>query len=446
MTQPSPFSTNLPGGQEAPTGTVELKDWDKVPESLVAAVARDENVPEDMLRDGLRRGTIVLMGSTEGPAKPFGLGTGLRTKVNANLGTSEDYPDLEVELKKLEVAVAAGADAVMDLSTGGDLDHIRQTIRRECPVALGTVPIYQAFGEAEKRFGSFMALTPELLFETLERHAADGVDFQTLHCGVTRASVAALETQPRVCGIVSRGGSLLARWMKVNGQENPLYERYDDLLALLKRYNVAISLGDGLRPGALADASDRGQIAETVILGELVARARQAGVQAFVEGPGHMPLDQIAGTVMTQKRLCQGAPFYVLGPLVTDVAAGYDHITGAIGGTLCAAAGADFLCYVTPAEHLGLPTAQDVWDGVMASRIAAHAADIVKGVPGAREWDDRLSQARHEFDWEKVTELALDPGRVRKVRGDRASRDPQACSMCGKFCSMKVEATLAKES
>ncbi len=420
----------------------QLAGWDSVPADLIAAIARDEGVDEERLCDGVRAGTIIVMGQPGGPVKPIGIGTGLRTKVNANLGTSGDFPELDDELRKLEVAVATGADAVMDLSTGGDIDAIRQAIRRECPVALGTVPMYQAAGEAQDKYGSFEKMTAESIFGVIERHAADGVDFQTLHCGVTQGTVAALESQPRTMGIVSRGGSLLARWMKVTGQENPLYERYDELLAILKKYNVLVSLGDGLRPGALADASDRGQIAETIVLGELVARAREAGVQAFVEGPGHMPMDQIAGNVMLQKRLCHDAPFYVLGPLVTDVAPGYDHITGAIGGAICAAAGADFLCYVTPAEHLGLPTPQDVLDGVMASRIAAHAADIVKGVPNARAWDDKMSQARREFEWERMTELALDPGRVRTVRGERATRDPEACSMCGRFCSMKAAAAL----
>ena len=419
-----------------------LAGWQAISAELIAAVAKDEHVSPEQVRLGLQAGSIVVMGSPGGPVRPLGIGLGLRTKVNANLGTSEDFPDLDDELRKLEVAVGTGADTVMDLSTGGDLDRIRRAIRRECPVALGTVPVYQAAIEAVERFGSVEAMTPELLFDVIERHAADGVDFQTLHCGVTRATVAALETGSRVCGIVSRGGSMLARWMKATGAENPLYERYDDLLAILKRYGVLISLGDGLRPGALADASDRGQTAETVVLGELVARAREAGVQSFVEGPGHMPMDQIAATVTMQKCLCHGAPFYVLGPLVTDVAPGYDHITGAIGGAICAAAGADFLCYVTPAEHLGLPRPQDVLEGVMASRIAAHAADIVKGVAGARDWDDRLSAARHSFDWASVTRLALDPGRVKSVRAQRASADDEACSMCGRFCSMKVRSAL----
>ena len=424
----------------------ELAGGETVPSRLIEAVARDEGVSSEVVASGVRHGTIVVMGDPAGKVRPLGIGAGLRTKVNANIGTSEDFPDVSDELRKLEVALAAGADTVMDLSTGGDLGAIRRAIRRECDVALGTVPIYEAAALAVERYGSLEAMPAELVLEVVEAHAADGVDFQTLHCGVTKASLAALASQERLCGIVSRGGSLLARWMRATGQENPLYERYDEVLDICKRYGVLISLGDGLRPGAVADASDRGQIAETVILGELVQRARRAGVQVFVEGPGHMPLDQIAGTVMTQKALCHGAPFYVLGPLVTDVAPGYDHITGAIGGALCAAAGADFLCYVTPAEHLGLPTPRDVWEGVMASRIAAHAADLIKGVPGARAWDDRMSQARARCDWEAMAELALDPGRVRTVRGERGSRDPEACSMCGKFCSMKVQALLGGSS
>jgi phosphomethylpyrimidine synthase len=326
----------------------------------------------------------------------------------------------------------------MDLSTGGDLDEIRRKLRDECPVPMGTVPIYQVIAEYAEG-DDVCAITGDQILEIVERHAADGIDFLTLHCGVTRESVEALRSQPRLCNIVSRGGAMLAGWMDSTGRENPLYERYDEVLDICREHDTAVSLGDGLRPGAIADATDSGQMAELRVLGELVTRARKAGVQVFVEGPGHVPLDQIAANVQVQKRLCQGAPFYVLGPLTTDVAPGYDHITGAIGGALCAAAGADFLCYVTPAEHLGLPNDRDVWDGVIASRIAAHSADIVKGVPGAREWDDRMSAARGKLDWETMEKLAMDPGRVINVRGERASTDPQACSMCGRFCSIKVK-------
>ncbi|HCA47953.1 MAG TPA: hypothetical protein DEP45_11570 [Armatimonadetes bacterium] len=404
--------------------------------SLVAEIARDEQIDEATLIARIDAGTVVAMGGNG--VRPMAIGEGLRTKINANLGTSPDYPEPDSELKKLHAAVASGADAVMDLSTGGDIDDIRRAIRSECPVALGTVPIYQAFAEADATSGNMMSMTADGVLDVIARNGVDKVNFVTLHCGVTRDTVAALGTHPRIGGIVSRGGSLLTEWMRVNNAENPLYAQYDDVLAILKQYGVAISLGDGLRPGAISDATDAAQVSETRVLGELVLRAREAGVQAFVEGPGHVPLDQIAANVVLQKRLCHGAPFYVLGPLVTDVAPGYDHITGAIGGAICAAAGADFLCYVTPAEHLGLPTLDDVVDGVIASRIAAHAADIVKGVPGARAWDDRMSRARCELDWATMELLALDPGRVRLTRGDRPTSDDAACSMCGKFCSIRA--------
>ena len=417
-----------------------LPQADLVDAATLAAVAHEEQIEEDVLRDRLAAGTVIVLGQAGGPVRPLGIGQGLRTKVNANLGTSPEACDLATELEKLHAAVAVGADTVMDLSTGGDLDAIRRAIRAECPVALGTVPIYQVAVEADQRWGDMMRLSGDQMLEVIERQAADGVDFMTLHCGVTRATVAALRSRPRLCGIVSRGGGLLAHWMDLSGEENPLYERFDELLALLKRYRVAASLGDGLRPGAGADASDPGQIAETRVLGELVLACRQAGVPVFVEGPGHMPLNQIAGNVALEKQLCHGAPFYVLGPLVTDIAPGFDHLTGAIGGALCAAAGADYLCYVTPAEHLGLPTVDEVIQGVLASRIAAHAGDLVKGVPGARQWDERMSRARAALDWEAMTELALDPGTVRRLRGSHAARDPQACSMCGKFCSLKLQA------
>ena len=413
--------------------------------ATLAAVAVEEKIAEERLRERIADGSVILMGRAGGPVRPLGIGRGLRTKVNANIGTSPDACSTETELRKLHAAVAVGADTVMDLSTGGDLDALRRVIRAACPVALGTVPIYQAAVEAEARWGDMVKITGDHLLEVIEQQAADGVDFMTLHCGVTRASVAALRSEPRLCGIVSRGGGLLAHWMDVHQAENPLYERFDELLAILKRYHVAASLGDGLRPGATADASDAGQIAETRVLGELVLACREAGVPVFVEGPGHMPLDQIAGTVLMMKQLCHGAPFYVLGPLVTDVAPGYDHITAAIGGALCAAAGADYLCYVTPAEHLGLPDEQDVIEGVLGCRLAAHAADLVKGVPGAREWDDRMSAARAALDWDAMTELALDPGTVRRVRGERAVRDPKTCSMCGKFCSMKLQSAAAAQ-
>ncbi|MBC7286956.1 MAG: phosphomethylpyrimidine synthase ThiC [Armatimonadetes bacterium] len=404
----------------------------------IAAVAREENVDKDWLAGEVQSGRVVILGRPELGVRPIGVGRGLRVKVNANIGTSPEQADLDVELRKLRAAVSVGADTTMDLSTGGDLDGIRKAIREHCPVPLGTVPIYQAAAEAEQRYGDFGKIPVSLLLDVIERHAADGVDFMTLHCGVTQAGVELIEKHGRLCGIVSRGGALIARWMRLNNAENPLYSHYDEVLEICKRHGVAVSLGDGLRPGCLADASDAAQLHETMVLGELVLRAREAGVQVFVEGPGHMPMNQIAANVVLMKRLCYEAPFYVLGPLVTDVAPGYDHITGAIGGAICAMAGADFLCYVTPAEHLGLPGVDDVIEGVIAARIAAHAADVARGLPGARDWDDRISRARAARDWEAQAELAIDPGKVHRVRSERPARDPRVCTMCGKFCSMKI--------
>lgn len=409
-----------------------------VDRATIEAVAQDEGIDCDELVARVAAGQVVIMGTCGGPVRPVGIGKGLRVKVNANLGTSPDYPDLDRELRKLAAAVAVGADTVMDLSTGGDLDAIRRAIRKNCAVPLGTVPIYQAAAEAEERYGDFGKIPVSLLMDVIERHAADGVDFMTLHCGVTRAGVELVRRDRRVCGIVSRGGALLAHWMEANGAENPLYEHYEDVLDICRRHRVAISLGDGLRPGALADASDAAQLHETMVLGELVLQARRAGVQVFVEGPGHMPMDQIEANVRLMKRLCYDAPFYVLGPLVTDVAPGYDHIVGAIGGAVCAMAGADFLCYITPAEHLGLPDVADVVEGVIAARIAAHAADVARGQPGAIEWDNRISRARARRDWHAQAELAIDPATVHRKRGERQPQDPDVCSMCGKFCSMKL--------
>ena len=413
-----------------------LKVSDK---ETLAEIAAQEQIPIDRLQAGISSGEIVVFGNAQGPVRPLAIGAGLSTKVNANLGTSPDFPDLDEELSKVQAAVTMGADTVMDLSTGGNLDETRRAIREHCPVALGTVPIYQAAIEASEQFGDITKMSPNQIFEVIERHAQDGVDFMTLHCGVTRWSLKELDRVPRVCGIVSRGGSMLARWIQVNGAENPLYDQFDRLLNILKKYGVAASLGDGLRPGAVADANDPGQIAEMRVQGELVAAARQQGVQVFVEGPGHMLINQISGMVALHKQLCHNAPLYVLGPLVTDISPGYDDISAAIGGALCAASGADYLCYVTAAEHIGLPDAEDVARGVVICRLAAHAADLAKGVPGAAQWDAQMSEARFHLDWERMTELALDPGIVRKRRGERATLDPQACSMCGKFCSIKLE-------
>jgi len=400
--------------------------------------AQKEGVEPGFIRDGLARGTIVLPANPNHKSlDPCALGKGLRTKVNANLGTSSDWGNVETELEKLRVAIKYKADTVMDLSTGPDLREVRRALIANSPLPLGTVPIYQTAIEATERRGAIVNMTPDDIFNTIIEQAEDGVDFMTVHCGVTLATIERLRKGKRVTDVVSRGGSFLIGWMLHNGRENPLYEQFDRLLEIARHYDITLSLGDGLRPGSLADATDRAQVEELITLGELVERAWEAGVQVMVEGPGHLPLDQIVANIQLEKSLCKGAPFYVLGPLVTDVGAGYDHITSAIGGAIAAAAGADFLCYVTPAEHLGLPDAEDVKQGIIASRIAAHAADIVKGVKGAREWDREMSLARKRLDWERQAELSLDPEGFRAVHGRRPS-PAGACSMCGKYCAMAL--------
>ncbi len=404
------------------------------------AVAAAEGVSADLVMKGLAAGTIVIPSNPlHLNLKPCGIGEGLKTKVNANIGTSSDLADLDVELDKLDVAVRFGADVVMDLSTGGDIAAIRREVIARSPLPVGTVPIYEAAIGAINAHSAIVKMGVEDLFEAITAHARDGVDFITVHCGVTLSAIARLKAQGRVADVVSRGGAFLVGWMLHNGQENPLYEHYDRLLDIAREYDVTLSLGDGMRPGCLADATDRAQVEELLVIGELVERARKAGVQAMVEGPGHVPLDQVETNVRLEKAVCKGAPFYVLGPLVTDVAAGYDHITSAIGGAVAAAAGADFLCYVTPAEHLSLPDPEDVRLGVIASRIAAHSGDIVKGVGGARQWDREMSEARKRLDWEAQSRLSLDPDMSRGVHKKHASQG-DACSMCGHFCAMELVA------
>jgi phosphomethylpyrimidine synthase len=404
----------------------------------VKHVAEKEGVDTASIIRGLAAGEIITPANLNHKNLiPCGIGRGLRTKVNANIGTSSDFCDLNTELRKLETAVTFGTDTVMDLSTGGDIPAIRRAIVRDSTVAVGTVPIYQAGIEAIDSRGAIVNMTADEIFAVIEEHAKDGVDFMTVHCGVTQESLVRLKKQGRNTDIVSRGGAFLIGWMVHNNKENPLYQHYDRLLDLAHEYDFALSLGDGLRPGCLADATDRAQIQELIVLGELVERAKEAGVQAMVEGPGHLPLDQIVTNVQLEKSLCRGAPFYVLGPLVTDIGAGYDHITGAIGGAIAAAAGADFLCYVTPTEHLSLPGIQDVKEGVIASRIAAHAADIVKGVKGAREWDELMSRARKALDWKTQTELSLDRELARQIHA-RTPAGGATCSMCGKYCAMAI--------
>ena len=401
-------------------------------------VAQREGLEAEFIRQGVAKGTIVIPADVNhSNLVPCGIGQGLSTKINANIGTSSYFGDIDTELEKLRVTVDSGADTVMDLSTGGDVSAIRRAIIASSSLPVGTVPIYQAGIEAIARYDAIVKMTADELFAVIEEHARDGVDFITVHCGVTRSAIARLKQQGRVADVVSRGGAFLIGWILHNDRENPLYEQYDRLLEIAREFDVTLSLGDGMRPGSLADATDRAQVEELLIAGELVQRAQEAGVQVMVEGPGHLPLNQIETNVQLQKSICQGAPFYVLGPLVTDVAAGYDHITGAIGGAIAAAAGADFLCYVTPAEHLSLPDTEDVRQGVIASRIAAHAADIVKGVKGAGEWDKKMSMARKRLDWEEQAKLSLDPERSRRVHSKHASAGT-ACSMCGGYCAMEL--------
>jgi len=413
-----------------------------IPEEI-RKVAQREGVRADYLKQGIAKGEIVLLkNNRRTKIKPLAIGKGLKIKINANIGTSKDCLSLKEELKKMKVAIECGADTIMDLSTGGDLDKIRRIILKESTVPVGTVPIYQAAVEAVKKKKSIVEMEVEEIFRVIEKQVEDGVDFITVHCGLTRESARRLKKEGRLLDIVSRGGAFTVEWMAYNKKENPLFEHYDHLLEIAKAYDVVLSLGDGLRPGCLADATDRGQIQELIILGELAQRAWAKGVQVMIEGPGHVPIHQIETNVKLEKNLCHGAPFYVLGPLVTDIAPGYDHITAAIGGALAGAYGADFLCYVTPSEHLRLPTIEDVREGVIALRIAGHAADIAKGVSGALEQDIKMANARKKMDWKSQFQLSLDPERSRELRKSRSPEDKKVCTMCGEFCAIKL---LSKE-
>ncbi|MBP6914475.1 MAG: phosphomethylpyrimidine synthase ThiC [Smithellaceae bacterium] len=401
--------------------------------------AAEEGVEPDYIRQCVAEGTIVIVRNVNHTEiKPLAIGCRMRTKINTNIGTSNDHVDLKAELEKLSVAVSAGTDAVMDLSTGGDLAAIRKAVVGSSPVITGTVPIYQAAVKMIRQRKAISEMTADDIFEVIEENGKDGVDFITVHCGVTQQSVSVMENQGRVLGIVSRGGSITANWMRCNKKENPLYKYYDRLLEIARRYDMVLSLGDGLRPGAIEDATDNAQIAELILLGELAVRAKEAGVQVMIEGPGHVPLMDIEANVRLQKKICKGAPFYVLGPLPTDIAPGYDHITSAIGGAIAGAAGADFLCYVTPAEHLRLPTLEDVRDGVIAAKIAAHIADIVKGINGARERDKKMSQCRKEFDWQGQVDLSIDPKKTIELLEKSKSANEEGCTMCGEFCAIKL--------
>lgn len=418
------------------TQLTDARDGKITPE--MRTVAEKEQVDVQWLREKVAEGRIVIPANRNHKGLiPCGVGEGLLIKVNANIGTSSDRVDLEEELEKLEVSVSAGADTVMDLSTGGDIDLCRRRIIGRSPVAVGTVPLYQAVVDVINQAGGLIHLTTDRIFEVIERQAADGVDFITVHCGLTRAALQTLKDQGRITNIVSRGGAFLTTWMLHHDRENPLFEEYDRLLEIARRYDLTLSLGDGLRPGCLADATDRAQIHELMTLGQLTKRAWEKGVQVMIEGPGHVPLNQIRANVLLQKQLCHHAPFYVLGPLVTDIAAGYDHVACAIGGAVAGEAGADFLCYVTPTEHLSLPRVQDVREGVIVTRIAAHAADIARGHRLAMERDRQMSLARRNLDWTAQMKYAIDPERARKLREENPPAEGDVCTMCGKFCAIK---------
>lgn len=401
-------------------------------------VAKKEGVELRYLIKNIAGGSIVIPYNKKHKTLKLlsGIGKGLRTKVNANIGTSSEHTSLKDEIEKLDTAVKAGTDTIMDLSTGGNIDKIRKTIIERSPVPVGTVPIYQAAIECAKTKG-IINMSKDYIFDVIEKQAEDGVDFMTVHCGVTMEALKRLKNQGRLLDIVSRGGAFLAVWMLHNQKENPLFEHYDRLLEIAKKYDVTLSLGDGLRPGCLADATDRGQIQELVILGELAKRARAEGVQIIIEGPGHMPVDHIKANVLLEKKLCSDAPFYVLGPLVTDISPGYDHITGAIGGTLAAYYGADYLCYLTPSEHLRLPTVDDVREGVIITRIAAHAADIAKGTRGAMDKDIEMAIARKNLDWKKQINLSIDPEKASRFRKE-SKISGNKCTMCGKYCAIDI--------
>jgi phosphomethylpyrimidine synthase len=417
---------------------LEMARKNKISEEMEIC-ARHEGVDPEFIRKGVENGNIVVIRNKKHKSiSPLAIGKGLKTKVNANIGTSKDRTDIDLELKKVRISVAAGADTIMDLSTGGNIRAIRKAIIKESSLVIGTVPIYQAAVQMLNSKKAIVEMSAEDMFRVIEENGEDGVDFITVHCGITRKSIGCLEIGGRHLGIVSRGGTFLANWIKCNKRENPLYEQYDKLLEIARHYDMVISLGDGLRPGCIADATDRAQIEELITLGELTKRARDQGVQVMIEGPGHVPIREIKANVELEKSLCQGAPFYVLGPIPTDIAPGYDHITAAIGGAIAGSAGADFLCYVTPAEHLRLPTIEDVKEGIIASKIAAHIADIAKEVPGAIEKDLLMAKYRDEFNWEGQVNISIDPEKVRTCLETSESAGKEGCTMCGEFCAIKL--------
>lgn len=401
----------------------------------IAAVAKVEGVTVDWLMGRVALGKVAIPANRlHHSLKPHGVGDGLSVKINVNLGISKDQCNFDAELEKVDKAVEMGAHGIMDLSSFGKTEAFRKALVERSPAMIGTVPIYDAVGFYDKELQD---ITAEEFFKVVETHAQNGVDFLTIHAGLNRETSAVFDRNPRTTHIVSRGGSLLYAWMKLTGNENPFYEQYDRLLEICEAYDVTISLGDAMRPGCLKDATDASQIKELITLGELTKRAWERNVQVMVEGPGHMAMNEIQANMVVQKRLCHGAPFYVLGPIVTDVAPGYDHITSAIGGAIAAMHGANFLCYVTPAEHLRLPTLEDMKEGIVASKIAAHAADVALGLNGARDWDDAMSRARQKLDWETMFTLAMDPEKARRYREESKPEHEDSCTMCGKMCSMR---------
>jgi len=413
-----------------------------IPEEIAHAAKKEGTDPERLRRSAAAGRLVIPRNPAHSNADICAIGEGIRVKINANIGTSPDFVDHGVELDKADVAMRYGADTIMDLSTGGDLDEIRNRLIQEIPLPLGTVPIYEVACRMGSR-GGILGMTEDDLFNVIEKQAKQGVDFMTVHCGVTLETTETLRHTPRITDVVSRGGSILLRWMRHTGLENPLFRNFDYLLELAAKYEVTLSLGDGLRPGSISDATDPPQIAELIALGGLVRKARAAGVQTIVEGPGHVPMDQIEANVRMEKAVCDGAPFYVLGPLVTDVAPGYDHITGAIGGAIAAYHGADFLCYVTPAEHLSLPTVEDVREGVIASKLAAHAADLTRGMD--RDWDDSISRARKALDWPQMLSTCIDEERAKEIRARFETTDSTVCTMCGEYCAMRIATEASKE-
>lgn len=417
---------------------VEAAKRGQITEEMRVVATDEEEAPEKICRRVARGTVIITRNSQRENVRPIGIGEGLHIKVNANVGSSPDFCNIDTEVEKASIAVRYGADTVMDLSTGGDLDEVRRRILKNVSVPVGTVPIYQAAIEVAKKNGSIIHMTEDDILNTIEKHAKDGVDFMTLHCGVTREIVEKLSRHPRLMGIVSRGGTFLAAWILHNNAENPLYANYDYLLEIAAKYDVSLSLGDGLRPGCIFDSTDWFQLQELLTIGELVERAREANVQAMVEGPGHIPLNHIAMNVQLEKSVCKGAPFYVLGPVMTEIAPGYDHIVGAMGGALAGLAGADFLCYLTPSEHLGIPSPEDVKDGIIVTKIAAHVVDIARLGEKAMRRDLAMAKARANLDWGKQFDNAIDREKAVKIHGRVISSASGACSMCSEFCAIKI--------